>query len=297
MANHQPRVSVVVPFFDEVSVLQPLLDSYFSAKRRVPEGEVELIIVDNRVSGPSTQDFAAIARNDFKLVHCEKPGSYAARNTGFSHSRGRVVVFTDSDCRFSGNFFLELFRQISGSKSHLEIISGRVTIPFLEDSPVWAKFDSLTGIPQSHYAKKGYGATALLVVPRQVFEANGGFDENHYSGGDAEFCLRARRAGISFRHESKLQVFHVARSSMREHVSKLDRVVGAQISRWKGEPRRKFREVIKIFLAGFRIVKISFTNQIPRRRKLLVLHVGLILAVVRIFFSIGHLVNLRNPRR
>ena len=297
MAKHQPRVSVVVPFFDEVSVLQPLFESYVNAAKRVPEGEVELIIVDNRPSGSSTQGLATIPWSNFKLVHCEKPGSYAARNTGFSHSRGRVLVFTDSDCRFSENFFFELCRQISGSASHPEIISGRVTTPFSEDASVWAKFDALTGIPQSHYAKKGYGATALLVVPRQVFVANGGFDEDYYSGGDAEFCFRAQRAGISFRHESRLEVFHVARSSMLQHFAKLDRVVGSQISRWKSEPRGKFRELTRIFLAGFRLVKVSFTKEIPRHGKHLVFQAGLILALVRMFFSAGHLLNLRHPRR
>jgi len=56
-------------------------------------------------------------------------------------------------------------------------------------------FDVIMILPQEHYVRRGYAVTANLFVPAAAFDEIGLFDEQRFSGGDAEFCCRASSQG------------------------------------------------------------------------------------------------------
>lgn len=90
-----PAVSVVVPYFDSEAYLEQCLDS-LHAQRGV-EGGVELLFVDN---GSSDRSAEIVGRYpDVVQLSESKEGAYAARNTAIRRARGRVIAFTDADCR------------------------------------------------------------------------------------------------------------------------------------------------------------------------------------------------------
>jgi hypothetical protein len=91
-------------------------------------------------------------------------------------------------------------------------------------------YDRIRGIPQEHYVRRGYATTANLVVPRAVFEAVGGFDARRFSGGDADFCLRAARAGHGVVLVPGAVVAHPCRATWEALATKARRTKGGQIT-------------------------------------------------------------------
>ena len=83
----------------------------------------------------------------------------------------------------------------------------------------WGRF-----FRQRRYVEEGFGATANLFVERRVFHDVGGFDERLRSGGDYEFGQRCSLAGIPIRYADDVVVSHAARSTLRELLSKSERV-------------------------------------------------------------------------
>ena len=80
------------------------------------------------------------------------------------------------------------------------------------------------------YVRLGYATTANLIVPRQAFDAVAGFDARRFSGGDADFCRRAERAGHGIVLVAAAVVEHPARDSWEEVATKARRVKGGQIT-------------------------------------------------------------------
>jgi len=297
MSSHRPVFSIVVPFNGEIGELRELVRSYELSKFRILESLVELIVVDNRDETVQAEHSITTEFQGVVIISCGKPGSYAARNLGVKASRGSVLIFTDSDCRLSESFFSELEKAHRENLFASKIVSGQVTIPYSATTSMWGKFDSLTGIPQHSYAKRGYGATALLITEKTTFVALGGFDENHYSGGDAEFCLQARRIGIPLSYQPRLEVIHRPRSNFAAHFNKIDRTTGAQISRWKDSNHRSIGRLAVIFFSGLRGYSACVSSQIPTKDKFLMVLVATIMSAAKVYCSLGHFAGLRTKKR
>lgn len=90
----EPRISVVIPAFNEARYLPATLESL---SRQDFTGHVEVIVVDNN----STDSTAEIARKYGARVICEtRRGVCHARQTGTENCRGEIVVSTDADTTF-----------------------------------------------------------------------------------------------------------------------------------------------------------------------------------------------------
>ncbi|MFP3473177.1 hypothetical protein R0J90_24255, partial [Micrococcus sp. SIMBA_144] len=58
-------------------------------------------------------------------------------------------------------------------------------------------YDKIVGLPQAWYAKNGWAVTANLAIERWAMQLVGGFNEERFSGGDNEFCVKANSLGIN----------------------------------------------------------------------------------------------------
>src|SRR5256885_10298162 len=92
-------VSVVVATHDRPAALAACLASL--ARLEPPPGGFEVVVVDDGSPDPPDDVLAAAAdRLDVRLVRRERSGGPAiARNDGVQQARGRVLAFTDDDCR------------------------------------------------------------------------------------------------------------------------------------------------------------------------------------------------------
>jgi glycosyltransferase involved in cell wall biosynthesis len=194
---------------------------------------IELILVDNGSGDPMDP---TVLPPFARMYRCQTPGSYAARNVGAMHAQGQWLVFTDADCVPDRDWLAALQAAARSERSFL--LAGPVSIVSYSERPNWSEvYDMVRGIPQAHYVKRGYAATANLAVLKKVFDALGGFDGRRYSGGDAEFCRRAGVRGCGTRFVERAAVAHPTRNTWEELSTKARRVKGGQLT--AGSLRRR----------------------------------------------------------
>jgi glycosyltransferase involved in cell wall biosynthesis len=216
------QASVIIPTFEDWAGLQTCLDCL--AAQTAAAETFEIIVANNNPSPevPATLLLPPNAR----VIHAEKPGSYAARNVAIKVAHGEVLFFTDSDCRPDPGW-------IAAGLAAIEPLApfGRVAgaIELFPAGPDWTTielFDRAFHMHQEVYCKNGWCATANLVVRKPAFDEVGLFDAGLFSGGDSEWGNRATALGHGIVYSAETLVRHPARSSFAEIAKKRRRVLG-----------------------------------------------------------------------
>lgn len=242
MREHLINVTVIVPMYEQWHLVSQLFNAL--EQQDLPKHCWECLLVDNgsQEVPPSSQLPSFVT-----LLHCQKPGSYAARNVAIAHAKGELLVFTDSDC-VPDRDWLSLLWSAHKSQSTQSLLAGGVKVTKFEDGPhnIVELYDSAMGLPQARYIRRGYAVTANLSIPVEVMDKLEGFDDSRFSGGDADFCRRAASQGIALTYIPEASVRHPARSSFREIATKLKRVKGGQVR--AGSLRRRIKFFIRTFV-------------------------------------------------
>ena len=216
--------SVVVPVYMQWHLVPALLERL--ERQTLPAARFEVILVDN-----GSPQFAPPDRlpANARILRCDTPGSYAARNLGASQAKGDWLVFTDGDCLPASDWLAGLDRAAADADGD-SLIAGAVVVVAQSARPGAAEiYDVVKGIPQQRYGRRGYAATANLAVPMPVFRKLGGFDSKRFSGGDADLCRRAAAAGHALLYAADMRVDHPARTTWQEIATKARRIKGGQL--------------------------------------------------------------------
>ena len=224
MNSSLPKVSVVIPVFNDKKRLEKCLEAL--EQQTYPKDHYQVVVVDNA----STVDLknSVMKFKQAQLYYEEKPGSYAARNTGLSVTTGEIIAFTDSDCIPALNWIERgvLFLQ---DNPECRLVGGEIKLFFKNpNSPTGVEiYESLTGFPQKEYIEEAqFGATANVFTYRTVFDDVGYFDSDLKSGGDSEWGKRVSKAGYQLHYADDVLVNHPARSTYSELYKKTVRVMG-----------------------------------------------------------------------
>jgi len=222
------RVSVIIPFRNGLDGLRKCLEAL--AAQTYPAEAVEIIAIDNG----SSEDTARI-KADFPAVQWlqeARSGSYAARNLGVRHARGKFIAFTDADCVPAASWLQQAIAALERTQATL--IGGR--IDYLNPSGrslnacelFEEEFFLLTR--QQHLIERvGVAATANVVADRAVFDRVGFFDPDLKSLGDGEWLQRATRRGEVLRYAEAAIVHHPRRSTLRPIFRKVRRISGGRM--------------------------------------------------------------------
>lgn len=232
-------VTVIVPVYRQWAQLPALLEALAAQTPLPGKGRIEVLVVDNEpvaTSARAENDPAQIdpaqtrpPLPDFaQLVSAPQPGSYAARNAGAALAQGAMLAFTDADCCPHPGWLAALMAAAAAQPGCL--LAGPVQMPLPPRPNDWQIFDAVRGIPQARFIAHGYAATANLALPAALFQSLGGFDATRLSGGDAEFCRRAGRAGHRLVLVPDAIVDHPPRDSFDALSTKARRIKGGQIA-------------------------------------------------------------------
>ena len=263
------KITVIIPFRNALPQL-PALVSALERQRSSP-GAFDVIWVDDASedggSGWLQEHLPAGWR---LLVQPERRGAYAARNAGLRVASAVFVAFTDVDCRPHEDWIERGLAWLSAAPR----VAGRVQLELSPSPSTPELVDAGRFLRQRRYVEEGFGATANLFVERRVFDEVGGFDERLKSGGDYDFGLRCSLAGIPIRYADDVVVSHPARSTLRELLSKSERVgfgTGQLIRRGRISRERLAARIIDRFaLAGQRGTTERLIPIADRRRQFFV---------------------------
>jgi glycosyltransferase involved in cell wall biosynthesis len=192
-----PGFSVVVPTLDRPQRLARCLEAL--AAVHPPSGGFEAIVVDDGGRTPLGPIVGAMgSRLDARLRVVPHGGPAAARNAGAAEARGRVLAFTDDDCRPEPGW-LTAFEAALGREPQA-IVGGR-TVNGLPENTFSAASQALVDYLYSYYAahpeRPRFFASNNVALTRACFDAIGGFDVGFRdaAGEDREFCHRAHHQG------------------------------------------------------------------------------------------------------
>lgn len=223
---HQPFVSVIVPAFRDWERLEQCLAAL--AAQSFPAEAFEIIVANNDPADPSRP---ARLRAQVRLVDVAAPGSYAARNAAVAVAKGEVLAFTDSDCVPDPDW---LRAGVAGVAAHGD--SAWITGPIRIFRPTGG--GRLAYVHDLKYAfntaqgpERQTGATANLIVRRDVFDRVGPFDASLFSGGDTEWKERAASKGVAVRAVMNAVISHPSRGSVADLLLKERRRTGGRIKR------------------------------------------------------------------
>lgn len=179
-----PRLSVIVPAFDEAAELPGTLEC-LHASLAAAGVDYGIVVVDNA----STDATADIARAGGARVVAEPYRQISrARNTGAAHATGAWLLFVDADTRPSP----ELLRAALG---HLEAgACGGGALVAMGALPHRVHRWGLA-LWNRVAARFRLAAGCFVFVRRDAFEAVGGFDTRLYAGDEVILSRRLRRWG------------------------------------------------------------------------------------------------------
>jgi glycosyltransferase involved in cell wall biosynthesis len=181
-----PRISLVIPAFNEEHYLPALLDSADIARQHFVGGAdaVEILVADNA----STDRTGEIARlRGCHVVHVTKRSIAAARNGGAKVARGEILAFIDADSQLHP----ETFNAIEETLASGKVIVGATGLSLSRMSPALA-FMLFIFVPITWIAGLDAG---VVFCRRDDWETVGGYREELLVAEDVRFLLDLKRLG------------------------------------------------------------------------------------------------------
>ncbi len=212
-----PRFSVIVPVYNRVDEVRDLLESLATQPRR---DLFEVILVEDG----STQPCGDVAREyadrlDVHYFFKENEGRSIARNYGIERSRGRWLIFFDSDCVIPEGYFVNLDRELDKGQcdcfggpdaAHESFTDTQKAINFAMTS-----FLTTGGIRGGKVSmEKFVPRTFNMGFRRTVYDRVGGFREMFSE--DIDMSTRIAQAGFTTRLIRETPVYHKRRVDLRK---------------------------------------------------------------------------------
>jgi len=211
------NLSVIVPAFNAETTLPALLESLSDQSFR----DFEIIVIDD-ASRDRTSQIAISYKCKFISLP-ENQGPAFCRNIGAQNAKGRILVFTDSDCRADRTWLENIDKFFSQNDG--EAIMGRVV---LMPSTLLGDSISALGFPaggaigfERIWRVDQYGFTDSLsscncAIRKDNFDKVGGFDTSFpYPGGEDSLLAHSlRRMNYKIKYYPSALVYHDARDSL-----------------------------------------------------------------------------------
>ena len=113
----EPLVSIIVPVYNAQEYLSKCIESILNQTMK----DYELILINDGSNdkSPKICDKYSLKESRIKVIHKENEGVSIARNTGINISRGKYIVFADSDDYVDENWCCEMYKAIINNNRNM----------------------------------------------------------------------------------------------------------------------------------------------------------------------------------
>ncbi len=230
----RPRLSVVIPAYNESKLIESCLNSVAEALRSagLSEAEFEIIVVDNDCSDDTAKRALAFGA---RVVHEPLRQIARARNRGGRAARGRWLLFLDADSWPDSALIGDMLKAIDdpGVAGGGSLMQMQQLKPLLR-AGVW------TWNRLSSWLR--WAAGAFIFCSKDAFDAVNGFDDNLFVGEEISFSRRLKRYARWRGQRLVILCRHPLRTSGRKGELYSDKeflLLGLRMLR---HPRRFFRD-------------------------------------------------------
>lgn len=182
----RPKLSIVIPTFQEERYIESTLSKLTKAKANVP---FEIVVVDG---GSADKTVEKAKRFTSKVYTIRERGISRARNFGARQAIGDVVLFLDADVNPPSNFIervVEIFKdtRIGGATCNIMPAQAKAA-----ERAFFSFYNSLI-----HFVCwfKPHSRGEFLVVRKKLFDSVEGFDEELPCLEDHDLVYRLSRVG------------------------------------------------------------------------------------------------------
>ena len=181
----RPRISLIIPAFNEERELPGLLKSVAVARQRFcDDPEAVEVIVANNASTDRTAELALA--QGCTIVHVSHRCIASARNGGAQVACAPVLAFVDADSRLHPQTFNAVEKTLSP-----KVVVGATGVR-MSRSSLGIAFTMLIVAAVTRIGRTGPG---VVFCRRSDWEAVGGFDESYRYAEDVRFQLDLKRLG------------------------------------------------------------------------------------------------------
>lgn len=207
-------VSVIIVNYNTADLIEGCIQSVLKQKNI----NMEIIVVDNFSQDNSLDVLKKYHEQVIILANKENLGFGKANNQAFKLSSGKYIFLLNPDAVLTTEDILEKFVSYMAENNAVGIVGPKV----IKDQKI--------SLPQKLYPAEKYLKKPLEILPgniawiigasmfirREVYEQLKGFDEDYFLyGEEADFCLRARRAGWVIGYNEEIIVEHIGGASER----------------------------------------------------------------------------------
>jgi len=198
MTKIKPKVSIIIPAFNEEKYIGDCLNSIF--KSDYPSDSFEVILIDNG----SSDKTISIAKQYPIHIYIKKDIKVGAlRNLGVSHAAGEYIIFIDSDCTVDTDWISIGIKRLEDNSKL--VLGGQY---LMRENPSWLeKYWVLNNSRTQIYQTTLVGGS--IFIPKSTFLSVAGFDEKINSGEDSDLTYRLRSDGYNVEIDPALSVVHL----------------------------------------------------------------------------------------
>jgi len=230
----RPDLSIIIVNWNTRELVQACLSSISGNLASVPH---EVIVVDNASRDGSPEMIATEFPHVRLVANAENVGFAVANNQAMKAARGRWFMLLNSDTELVDDSVARLLERVrdepdigvahcqlrfrDGRLQHTAYRFPSIRLALFEDLGFYKLMprrapEALLG-GYWHYAEErdvDWVAGAFMLLPREVFEQTGGFDERLFMyGEDMEWCYRIRDRGWRIRYYPAASIMHVDHAS------------------------------------------------------------------------------------
>ncbi|WP_149276148.1 glycosyltransferase [Pareuzebyella sediminis] len=179
------QVSIIIPAHNEKENLTRLLPILGNLPTSC---QVEIIVALSKDNNDGSENL--VSMDNIKFIRCFGKGRAVQMNTGFSKSKGNVLVFLHADVLPPNSFLIDIMDTLKAGYD-----AGFFSYRFDKENP-WLN------INPSFTARDGIftgGGDQCLFIKRNVFNALKTFDENQVIMEDFEFFKRMKKESVSYK--------------------------------------------------------------------------------------------------